>query len=204
MRHRRHRRSQDPWPQQRGQSLKLGLHSVAADDRGSRLPVGAVDSHWRLVNFERAPGSPSIGKEYAPGAPLYTVRSVFGYPALSLDPSGEYVPTSPLNGYYTYETHFHGGPAQVDVVGNITVDDAVLNVSLNGQPLNLQFEGSGTTRTIDGKSSALYHERASFHLTGIRPGSNVLRIFTMNQLLNYKPNPHSFGVEFTDGPGAGH
>jgi hypothetical protein len=187
-------------------ALRMGLYSTASDNDGQRLSPGSLEKHWQLVKFEQPPGTlHAVGTRFYPGCALYTVTSIYDRPALSPEKTGHYGPVAPLNGYYTYETNFTVSQRpNSPVIGKILVDDAILEVYLNGQKLPLQFTGGSTSRTIDGKNFADYYERGTFELSNVRRGRNQLRVVTMNQLLGRRGTPHSFETNFDEALGDSH
>jgi hypothetical protein len=174
------------------------LFSTGVDEQGHHLPFGNRELHWCLCDYYIPPGKPVSGTLYRAGSPLFAALGIFGSYAISPDPNRNFNQECPRSGYYTYGTSFSALADQSGFAGTIKVDDGVVSASLNGTPLALDMIGKAFQRTINDSARGEFFERATFQIGQPAPGTNTLKIVTMNQ--GPFANPHSFEVEVSPLP----
>ena len=127
-----------------GSTLIPTLYSTGVDDTGAALGTDALDPHYALT----VSSDPS-----APGPGAYVVCAGFPFPEWApnlTDPVAQWIAPSPNNsepnGPYTYQTTFSLTgfiPSTAIITGNLSSDDTILNVLLNGNSLGISTPVQG-------------------------------------------------------------
>ncbi|HEX6045640.1 MAG TPA: neuraminidase-like domain-containing protein [Pyrinomonadaceae bacterium] len=161
------------------------IRSTGLDANGALLPEGAVDPNWTVIRPGTSTPVQTFATKIMAGAWLPN-RSSSRWISSKADAA-----TNDLPGTYTYRTSFDltgFDPTTVQIRMQISVDDELVDVKLNGQSLGLKVSGPGGIPFIMSHGMQIS--------SGFVSGMNTLDLIVTNQGTVNNPTGIQAQLEF--------
>jgi len=195
-------------PQAQADPIICGLYNTGVDWNGVPLAGGTPDPHYSLVSFTSDGYGPSTTS-------TQVIAQTSVTPGWPVAPAGPWVGDDPLSdwirpnnppanspndpsGTYVFQTTFQSSAAgSLNISGQWSVDNSLIGVSLNGNPVPGPFPGFPVDPTTPATPFTQWAP-FSFQATLVA-GTNTLDFDAYNWGPQTSGNPVGLRVEFTPG-----